>query len=139
MKETGYDPDGAVLAAGGIPEYIVAQLQPMQTSLDSLVEDVSNFKYVNLRLDGSGWSDSAPYTQTVSVPGITEDWVPGMPTYIPSFNSDGSVDVPGTVSGLEKVAYVKILISGNGTLTAICPEDKPPWSMTLRVPGTVKR
>ena len=24
MKETGYDPDGAVLAAGGIPEYTAA-------------------------------------------------------------------------------------------------------------------
>lgn len=37
MKETGYDPDGAVLAAGGIPEYTAAQLQPVQTSLSNLL------------------------------------------------------------------------------------------------------
>ena len=37
MKETGYDPDGAVLAAGGIPEYTVAQLQPVQISLGNLL------------------------------------------------------------------------------------------------------
>lgn len=114
-------------------------LANVQTSLGGLAADVDNLKCVLVSLPASGWSGSAPYTQTVSVSGMTEDWVPGVPTYIPSFNSDGSVDVSGTVLGLEKVAYIKILVSGNGTLTAICPEDKPPWSMTLRVPGTVGR
>ena len=43
MKETGYDPDGAVLAAGGIPEYIDERLQ---TSLGNLAAEVDNLKYV---------------------------------------------------------------------------------------------
>ena len=128
-----------VFESGNSLEALEADVGKLQTDVSKLQTDVGNLKYVTVSLPASGWSGSAPYTQTVSVAGMTADWVPGVPTYIPSFNSDGSVDVSGTVLGLEKVAYIKILVSGNGTLTAICPEDKPPWNMTLRVPGTVRR
>ena len=111
----------------------------MQTSLSGLAADVDNLKYVLVSLPASGWSGSAPYTQTVSVSGMTEDWIPGVPTYIPITNSDGSVNVSESANALESVAYIKILVSGNGTLTAICPEDKPTIDMALRVPGMVER
>ena len=101
--------------------------------------DLGKLKYVILKLEADGWSDTAPYTQTVSIPGMTEDWVPGVPTYIPITKSDGSVDVSATAAALENVAYIKILVSGNGTLTAICPEDKPTCGIWLRVPGMVER
>lgn len=131
MAQAVYDPNGEGLN--------FTDLRTAMRQVAVLQTDVGNLKCVTVNLPASGWSGSAPYTQTVSVSGMTADWVPGVPTYIPSFNSDGSVDVSGTVLGLEKVAYIKILVSGNGTLTAICPEDKPPWNMTLRVPGTVRR
>ena len=139
IKETGYDPDGAVLAAGGIPEYTNAQLQPVQTSLNDLNTDMSNLKYVLVWLTASGWSGSAPYTQTISIPGMTADWIPGVPTFIPITNSDGSVNVSESAAPLEQVAYIKFLVSGNGTLTAICPEYKPTRGIWLRVPGMVER
>lgn len=101
--------------------------------------NLGKLKYVILKLDAGKWSDTAPYTQTVSVSGMTEDWVPGVPSFIPFFNSDGSVNTTDTVIGLEHAACVKILISSSGTLTAVCPEEKPTWNFSLRVPGMVER
>ena len=107
--------------------------------LSGLAADVDDLKYVLVSLPASGWSGSAPYTQTMSIPGMTEDWIPGVPSYIPITNSDGSVNVSATANALENVAYIKILVSGNGTLTAICPEDKPTCGIWLRVPGQIER
>lgn len=114
-------------------------LADVQTDLSNLAAEVDKLKYVILKLEADGWSDTAPYTQTVSIPGMTEDWVPGVPSFIPFFNSDGSVNTTDTVIGLEHAACVKILISSSGTLTAVCPEEKPTWNFSLRVPGMVER
>lgn len=108
-------------------------------NLPDIMSEVGKLKYVILNLQADGWSDTAPYTQTVSIPGMTEDWVPGVPSFIPFFNSDGSVNTTDTVIGLEHAACVKILISSSGTLTAVCPEEKPTWNFSLRVPGMVER
>lgn len=139
MLRADYDSDGAVAEAGGIKAYTNARLQPVQTNHSNLAADVDKLKFVILKLEDSGWSGSAPYTQTMSIPGMTEDWIPGVPSYIPITNSDGSVNVSATANALENVAYIKILVSGNGTLTAICPEDKPTCGIWLRVPGQIER
>ena len=127
MKETGYDPDGVVLAAGGIPEYTAAQLQSVQTSLGGLA-------YVLVSLPASGWSGSAPYTQTVSVEGMTADWVPGIPTAV----LGSSVDVSALLTATEALGCIKMIVSAAGTLTFTAPEDKPGVSLTLRVPCMVE-
>ena len=128
MKETGYDPDGAVLAAGGIPEYTDERVQ---TSLNDLNTDMSNLKYVLVPMSASGWSGSAPYTQTVSVSGMTADWVPG----VPSLAFYGNVDVTELITKTEALGCIKMITSAAGTLTFTAPEDKPGVSLTLRVPG----
>lgn len=133
MKETGYDPDGVVLAAGGIPEYTASQLQPVQTSLSGLAADVGNLKYVLVSLPASGWSGSAPYTQTVSVSGMTADWVPGIPTVV----LGSSVEVTDLLAATEALGCIKMITSAAGTLTFTAPEDKPSASLTLRVPGQI--
>ena len=102
-------------------------------------EQVNKLEFVILKLENNAWSNSAPYTQTMNIPGMTADWIPGVPTYIPITNSDGSVNVSETANALESVACIKILVSGNGTLTAICPENKPTYGIWLRVPGMVER
>ena len=108
-------------------------------SLKALEASVQSAQSVILKLEADRWSGSAPYTQTMNIPGMTADWIPGVPTYIPITNSDGSVNVSETANALENVAYIKILVSGNGTLTAICPENKPTYGIWLRVPGMVER
>ena len=127
------------LGNGNSLEALEASVENHTSNIQSAQSDIDNLKYVPVWLTASGWSGSAPYTQTVSIPGMTEDWVPGVPTYIPITNSDGSVNVSESAATLENVAYIKFLVSGNGTLTAICPEDKPTRDMALRVPGMVER
>ena len=103
--------------------------------LSGLAADVGNLKYVLVSLPASGWSGSAPYTQTVSVSGMTADWVPGIPTVV----LGSSVDVSTLLAATEALGCIKMITSAAGTLTFTAPEDKPGVSLTLRVPGMVER
>ena len=110
-------------------------LATVQTSLSGLAADVDNLKYVLVSLPASGWSGSAPYTQTVSVSGMTADWVPGIPTAV----LGSSVDVSALLTATEALGCIKMITSADGTLTVTAPEEKPGVSLTLRVPGMVER
>ena len=100
-----------------------------------LQTDVGNLKCVTVNLPASGWSGSAPYTQTVSVSGMTADCVPGIPTVV----LGSSVDVSTLLAATEALGCIKMVTSAAGTLTFTAPEDKPGVSLTLRVPGMVER
>ena len=110
-------------------------LATVQTSLSGLAADVDNLKYVLVSLPASGWSGSAPYTQTVSVSGMTADWVPGIPTVVLGSN----VDVSALLTATEALGCIKMITSADGTLTFTAPEDKPGVSLTMRVPGQIER
>ncbi len=110
-------------------------LANVQTSLGGLAADVDNLKYVLVSLPASGWSGSAPYTQTVSVSGVTADWVPG----VPSLAFYGTVDVTELITKTEALGCIKMITSADGTLTFTAPEDKPDRSINIRVPGMVER
>ena len=110
-------------------------LANVQTSLSGLAANVDDLKYVLVSLPASGWSGSAPYTQTVSVSGMTADWVPGIPTAA----LGSSVDVTALLAATEALGCIKMITSADGTLTFTAPEDKPSASLTLRVPGMVER
>lgn len=110
-------------------------LANVQTSLSGLDADVGNLKCVPVSLPASGWSGSAPYTQTVSVSGMTEDWVPGIPTAV----LGSSVAVSTLLAATEALGCIKMITSADGTLTFTAPEDKPGASLTLRVPGQIER
>ena len=103
--------------------------------LSGLAAEVGKLKYVLVSLPASGWSGSAPYTQTVSVSGMTADWVPGIPTAA----LGSSVDVTALLAATEALGCIKMITSAAGTLTFTAPEDKPSASLTLRVPGMVER
>lgn len=135
MLKTDYDPDLNVKESGGIKAYTDERLQPVQTNLSNLAADVGNLKYVLVSLPASGWSGSAPYTQTVSVSGMTADWVPGIPTVV----LGSSVDVSTLLAATEALGCIKMITSAAGTLTFTAPEDKPGVSLTLRVPGQIER
>ena len=110
-------------------------LANVQTSLGNLAAEVDNLKYVLVSLPASGWSGSAPYTQTVSVEGMTADWVPG----VPSLAFYGNVDVTELITKTEALGCIKMITSAAGTLTFTAPEDKPGVSLTLRMPGQIER
>ena len=110
-------------------------LANVQTDLGNLAADVGKLKYVILKLDAGKWSDTAPYTQTMSIPGMTEDWVPGIPTAV----LGSSVEVTALLAATEALGCIKMVTSAAGTLTFTAPEEKPGVSLTLRVPGMVER
>lgn len=112
-----------------------ASIATVSQGLKTAQGDIKNLKYVTVDLPATGWSGSAPYTQTVSVSGITADWVPGIPTAVLGSN----VDVSALLAATEALGCIKMITSAAGTLTFTAPEDKPGVSLTLRVPGQIGR
>ena len=127
MAKAVYDPNGEGLN--------FTDLRTVMRQAAALQTEVGNLKYVTVSLTDSDWSDSAPYIQTVSVDGMTEDWVPGIPTAV--LGSD--VAVTALLAATEALGCIKMITSAAGTLTFTAPEDKPGVSLTLRVPGMQTR
>ena len=125
MAQAVYDPNGEGLN--------FTDLRTAMRQVAVLQTDVGNLKYVLVSLPASGWSGSAPYTQTVSVPGMTEDWVPG----VPSLALYGTVDATELITKTEAMGCIKMITSADGTLTFTAPEEKPDRSINIRVPGMV--
>ena len=127
MAKAVYDPNGEGLN--------FTDLRMAMRNVAVLQTDVGNLKYVTVSLPASGWSGSAPYTQTVSVSGMTADWVPGVPTAV----LGSSVEVSALLAATEALGCIKMITSAAGTLTFTAPEDKPGVSLMLRVPGQIGR
>ena len=101
-----------------------------------LQTDVGNLKCVTVNLPASGWSGSAPYTQTVNVEWMTADWKAGCPMLdVESCNGN----VEQIIQLQEEFAKLDMVSSSNGALTFTAFEDKPSVSLTLLVPGMVER
>lgn len=100
-----------VYFAGGVP---VACDRELLRALDFTVT-----------LPASGWSDTAPYTQTVTVEGLPEVERP-----IAGWDFSGA-----TVENYEALAVafscVNRLVSGAGTLTAYCYLEKPTMDLSV--------
>ena len=127
------------LGNGNSLEALEASVENHSSNIQSAQSDIDNLKYVPVWLTASGWSGSAPYTQTVSVAGMTADWAPGGALCKPVVNGDGSLNVAESMAVLEQMSYVKFLETGNGTVKAYCPYVKPTRNIQLRLPGTVEK
>lgn len=127
MAKAVYDPNGEGLN--------FTDLRTTMQQAAVLQTDVGNLKCAAVSLPVDGWNDTAPYTQTVSVSGMTADWVPGIPTAV----LGSSVEVTALLAATEALGCIKMVTSAAGTLTFTAPEDKPGVSLTLRVPGQIER
>lgn len=127
MAKAVYDPNGEGLN--------FTDLRTTMQQAAVLQTDVGNLKCAAVSLPVDGWNDTAPYTQTVSVSGMTADWVPGIPTIV----LGSSVEVTALLAATEALGCIKMVTSAAGTLTFTAPEDKPGVSLTLRVPGQIER
>ena len=124
-----------VFESGNSLEALEASVENHSSNIQSAQSDIDKLKFVILKLEADGWSGSAPYTQTVSVSGMTADWVPGIPTAV----LGSSVEVTDLLATTEALGCIKMITSAAGTLTFTAPEDKPGVSLTLRVPGQIER
>lgn len=87
--------------------------------------DAKKFK-ATVSVPASGWSASAPYTQTVSVEGILE-------TDTPHWGVVYSDDTEAAKEQKEAFAVVDELDTAKGTVTFICLEDKPEVNLTIQL------
>lgn len=80
----------------------------------------------------ASWTgDVAPYSQSVTVDGMTADWTPGVPAIV-------ATDVMATNQTMQAaLTCVSQITSADDTLTFICYTDKPASDMTIRVPGVI--
>lgn len=81
-------------------------------------KDYVDAKYVYATLTASGWSASAPYTQTVPVAGVTALKPPHITPVYPGTEAEDKALKEATGA----VSYAK---PGAGTVTFTCLEDKP--------------
>lgn len=80
----------------------------------------------SITLTTAGWTGSGPYTQAVTVTGITSTMTPFIS---PVFSSASSTAIN------EKISwnYVSKAETGSGKITFTCFENKPTVSLTLQV------
>ena len=129
MAKGVYDPEGAVQEAGGIADYVQGKVSPA-------VSGVESAKGISVALDPSKWSDSAPYTQTVSVEWMTADWKAGCPALdVESCNGN----VEQIMQRQEEFAKLDMVSSSSGALTFTAFEDKPGTWLDINIPRFVSR
>lgn len=96
----------------------------------TLSEDAATNLYnqlssISVELTADGWSDEAPYSQTVTVAGMESTF-----NYEPMY-----VDPVGVQeideANQEALACVSYMITGDGSVTAYCYEDKPTTTITV--------
>lgn len=79
----------------------------------------------NITVPASGWSSSAPYTQTVSVSGVTE-----------SMNIEYALNPSATTeAAAEGFGFISTMSTGNGTVTFKCITDKPTTDLPIVLKG----
>ena len=79
------------------------------------------------KLLASGWSSSAPYTQTVAVQGLSASDDPLVDLDMSGATAD---NVSNLLGGWFAVGR---LVTGSGTLTAYCYNEKPSVDLTVHV------
>ena len=87
---------------------------------DSLHKDFT------VTLTAAGWSEAAPYTQTVSVDGILE-------TDIPHYGVVYSAHTTTALAEKEAFAMVDDLDTAEGSVTFTCFEEKPEVNLTIQL------
>lgn len=134
----GYDINTTNAAVNENAQGLVNEQKTRKEQVDSVdkkvdgvnkkTDDLKAVKYATFL--STGWSASAPYTQTVSVPGIESSDTPIVTLYIPP-------DTPiGSVKNITK-AYgcVDRGITGNGNITLYCYNSKPTVNFQIMIKG----
>lgn len=92
--------------------------------VDSYVDSKHFFRDVTLTV--SGWSADAPYKQTVTAQGITEE---DRPIYGVVLSADAAI----ATAEKEAFAMVDDLDTGANVVTFTCLEDKPEVALTIQM------
>lgn len=89
---------------------------------------------VTVSLPASGWQGAkAPYTQQISVEGMTGEWNAGQP----SVRTESGQSLEDKILLKEAMGRIDAIGSDEGVLTVTCFEDKPQVDMILEIPGVM--
>ncbi len=102
---------------------LLTQLTTAQTTADSKASTTT----YSATFASSGWSSSAPYTQTVSITGILSTDNPIVDI------TSLSTTTATAVAQLESFGYIGQISTASGSITATCYEDKPTTSFTVQL------
>lgn len=125
---TGQVIDGAISAVingrAGLQGIYVngTELEPDDNNKVSIT--LSSASLYTATLLENGWTNSAPYSQTVNVQGILATDTPIVDIVLSSSNADEE-----SFSWL----YVSKIITSNGSITATCLESKPTIDMQIQL------
>lgn len=114
--------DGVEMAK--VPEALLNN----EVYLKNQVEQIKDRK--TAALAAGGWSGSAPYTQTVSVPGILAADTPVVSLFLPGGLSAAMVKAQKKAYGMVDRAE-----SGDGQITFTCYNKKPAVDFQVAVKG----
>lgn len=96
----------------------------------SLFEEVGNLRRtVEITLSSSGWSDTFPYIQTVSVAGVAEDDIP-----IPGIVYPANCTRTQQKKINKAASYIYDIETGTGAITVRCTQ-KPETTITIGLKG----
>ena len=94
--------------------------------LEDRLKEYSSTRIFTLSLPASGWSASAPYTQSVAVSGV-------LSTDMPHWGVAYSDEVATALAQKEAFAVLDDLDTADGSVTFTCFEDKPEIDLTIRL------
>lgn len=117
--------------ADGLSDEISTRAQQIAAEQSTRAQQINAVKATrNVTFPASGWSASAPYSQTVSVSGITSGDSPIISLYI-SNNTDAAT------AKAAKKAYGNVDggTTGNGTVTLYCYNGKPSANFSVSIKG----
>ena len=105
--------------------------EEVNRQVTGLTNDVGAIKAVKtVTLSASKWSTSAPYTQTVTVSGVTAEDSPVIALYI-----SGSPGAAAVKAMRKAFGYLDRAVTGNGSITFYCYEKKPAADFSVSVKG----
>ena len=106
--------------------------EEVNRQVTGLTNDVGAIKAVKtVTLSASKWSTSAPYTQTVTVSGVTAEDSPVIALYI-----SGSPGAAAVKAMRKAFGYLDRAVTGNGSITFYCYEKKPAADFSVSVRGS---
>ena len=103
-------------------------IQDLRANVDAQVSAVKSVKTVTLSV--SGWSSSAPYTQSKNVSGVESSDTPIIALYISGSPSAATVKAQKKAFG-----YLDRAVTANGSIAFYCYEKKPTVDFTVSVKG----
>lgn len=105
-------------------DVIDAELKEHQDEINRMTREVE------LTLLAANWSSTAPYAQTVSVPGLKET------DKVQMMSAIKSTTAVATANTWDKMgALVKAGIAGDGEATFYCPKKKPTSDFNIKLVG----